>query len=251
MSTNYDELASMEELDVLMDEIEASRAVVSATAAPTTSSDVSVPVAVSSSATPATSITPRANTTQSPSISAKPLASVPAQKLSRIPVWMEERNSEEPESLKIAHFDDASLANCAVPLSFDDSGPAGGAPSLSFAEASELSFTPEHQRANTSVPYTSGRGAFASSQSSSVAPRAVRSLQEVITISFPTIEDRNCGLERLEKEKDARNYGTVILIRALENEKQVEVSGPVGSNIRGFVRKFCPDKFIQAQIKQK
>ncbi|KAB8303083.1 hypothetical protein EYC80_004536 [Monilinia laxa] len=265
MSTNYEKLASMEELDSLMDEMEASRTMVStappAAAAATTSSAasatafvaaasvVSIPAAAISSTTPAASITLRVDTSQKPSIPAKPVEPEPAQPLSKISVWMEERDPEEPESLNIAHFDDASLANCAVPLSFDDSSPAGTTSSLSFAKANPLNFIPGHQHINTAIPTTPGGNAFASSRFNSVAPRGTGSLQEVITISFQTIEGRNSCLGRLEREKGIRSDGMAISIKVLENEKQMEVSGPVGSNIRGFVREFCPNKYITASIK--
>lgn len=122
------------------------------------------------------------------------------------------------------YFDDVSLANCVVPISFDENGNSLPAPTIP------------------------GSSALASSQTSPAAARTIGPI-EVITISFPTTEARDSSLEMLEKGKEGRGDGMAISIKVLENEMQVEVSGKLGSNMRGFVIKFCAGYQVTAGLR--
>lgn len=122
------------------------------------------------------------------------------------------------------YFDDVSLANCVVPISFDENGNSLPAPTIP------------------------GSSALASSQTSSAAARTIGPI-EVITISFPTAEARDSSLEMLEKGKEGRGDGAAISFKVLKNEMQVEVSGKLGSNMRGFVIKFCAGYQVTAGLR--
>ncbi|TGO57852.1 hypothetical protein BCON_0061g00170 [Botryotinia convoluta] len=181
--------------------------------------------------------------------------------MERVP-WTDQQDKEHNAS----YFDDASLAKQAVSLSFDESEGSGAIspPAASMANALNslptkpviLDSTSEQPNAKPFTPTTPGRGKFTSPRhflaqlgtSSSVATRVPGGPREVITISFPTTGALSSGLKDLNAAKGASTGGMVISINGPIGENQVEVSGPIGSNIRGFVKRTCP-RLSEKQIK--
>ncbi|KAK6592368.1 hypothetical protein H4I95_11759 [Botrytis cinerea] len=188
-----------------------------------------------------------------------------AQKLSKISVCITENReahqsysmekipwTDQPESGFSTYFDDASLAKQAVYISFDESegSVAVSLPVTRMENAANSTpikpVTPhlstQQPRVNSFVPTTPSRDKLTGSSHLSGGPR------EVITISFPDIEALSSGLKNLNAAKKASAGGIVVSINGPIGDNQVEVSGPVGSNIRGFVRKTCP-RLSEQQIK--
>ncbi|KAF7894834.1 hypothetical protein EAF00_006648 [Botryotinia globosa] len=202
------------------------------------------------------------------------------QKLPKIPVYFtENREAHQSYSMErvpwtdqhdkertTAYFDDASLAKQAVSLSFDESEGSGAIspPAASMAYAlNSLPTKPlapnsssEQSNAKLFAPTTLGRGKSASlnpspaqvGNSNSATTRVPGGPREVITISFPTTTALSSGLKDLNAAKGASTGIMVISINGPVGENQVEVSGPIGSNIRGFVKRTCP-RLIEKQIK--
>ncbi|THV49069.1 hypothetical protein BGAL_0213g00150 [Botrytis galanthina] len=185
--------------------------------------------------------------------------------MERVP-WTDQRDKEHNS----AYFDDATLAKQAVPLSFDESEGSGAIspPAAGMANAlnalptkpAVLYSTSEQPNAKPFAPTTLGRGKSTSSshfpaqlgKSNSATTRVPGGPREVITISFPTTGALSSILKDLNTAKETRADGMVISINGPIGENQVEVSGPMGSNIRGFVKKTCPllgEKQIKAAFK--
>ncbi|KAM0314359.1 hypothetical protein ACHAO8_004727 [Botrytis cinerea] len=203
-----------------------------------------------------------------------------AQKLSKISVCITENReahqsysmekipwTDQPESEFSTYFDDASLARQAVYISFDESEGSSAVPLPVTRMENAANSTPikpvtphlstqQPRRVNSFVPTTPSRDKFTGSshlsgqldKSSSVATRIPGGPREVITISFPDIEALSSGLKNLNAAKKASAGGMVVSINGPIGDSQVEVSGPIGSNIRGFVRKTCP-RLSEQQIK--
>ncbi|KAI9643102.1 hypothetical protein NHQ30_008837 [Ciborinia camelliae] len=221
---------------------------------------------------------------QTAGIPAKSPEPIPTQILSRISVFITEGREDhqnyamerEPgwgihanNPFNTCYFDGTSIDSLVVPLSFDEPGPisshtASMANTLNstLAKPATPEFSPQHQSAtgNTFVPTTPSRNTLASSsqsrQSSPVKPSPVAAhtgggLLEVVIISFPTTQAQNSGFQRLEKEREVRDDAMAISIKILENEneKQVEVSGPAGSNIRGFAMLICHGMKVHAAMR--
>ncbi|TGO76352.1 hypothetical protein BELL_0160g00060 [Botrytis elliptica] len=194
------------------------------------------------------------------------------QKLSKIPVHItEDREAHQSYSMErdpwtdqrdkehnAAYFDDATLANQAVTLSFDESEGSGAISPPATGTANALNPLPtkpvapklssEQPKAKPFVLATPAQ----LGKSNSAATRVPGGPREVITISFPTTEALSSGLKDLNAAKEAGAGGMVISINGPIGENQVEVSGPIGSNIRGFVRRTCPrlgEKQIMAAFK--
>ncbi|QSZ32568.1 hypothetical protein DSL72_002146 [Monilinia vaccinii-corymbosi] len=153
MSTPYGDLVSIEELNFLMDELEAERTIAATVAVsisvPVASSKSTGPVTGSSSTTTTAPTSPTAHISNKPSISAMNLKTVPAQKIA-VRITDREQDQEDhtlekepdrPLKLNPAYFDDDSLANCAVLLSFNDTGVTGAASSRAAGAARALSST--------------------------------------------------------------------------------------------------------------
>ncbi|TGO90042.1 hypothetical protein BPOR_0082g00180 [Botrytis porri] len=181
--------------------------------------------------------------------------------MERVP-WTDQQDKEHNAS----YFDDASLAKQAVALSFDDSGgsSADSPPVPSMANAlNSLPTKPvapnsssEQQTTKSFAPYAPGRGKFTISSHSSaqignpssVPTRLPGGPREVITISFVNMGALTSRLKDLNAAKEASTDSMAITISGPIGDKQVEVSGPIGSNIRGFVKRNCPG-LSERQIK--
>ncbi|TGO25259.1 hypothetical protein BPAE_0084g00260 [Botrytis paeoniae] len=181
--------------------------------------------------------------------------------MERVP-WTDQQDKEHNAS----YFDDASIAKQAVSLSFDKSEGSGAIspPTASMANALNslptkpvmLDSSSEQQKTKPFVPTTPGRGKFTSSRhssaqlsnSSSVTTRVTGGPREVITISFANIGALTSGLKDLNAAKKASTGGMVISTNGPIGENQVEVSGPIGSNICSFVKRTCP-RLSEKQIK--
>ncbi|KAJ8057961.1 hypothetical protein OCU04_013135 [Sclerotinia nivalis] len=181
--------------------------------------------------------------------------------------WTSQSNS----SYNLTYFDDAGLANHVVRLSFDESSAFGaGFPrAIGMANSLDSSLTkpatpeirPQRQRAKSSIHTTPSRKTFASpgqshpdagAKPSPATVHPVGGFREVITISFPTIKACSSGLQDLDAAKGARRDNMEFSIKRLFGEMQVEVSGPAGSNIRGFVMSVCSKRYgvsIKAAMK--
>ncbi|TGO60077.1 hypothetical protein BOTNAR_0151g00180 [Botryotinia narcissicola] len=207
-----------------------------------------------------------------------------AQKLSKITVYItENREAHQSYSMErvpwtdqhdkernAAYFDDVTLAKQAVSLSFDESEGSGAISPLATSMANALNSLPTKPLAPNSsseqlnirlfTPTTLGRDKSTSlspssaqlGKSNSATTQGSGGPREVITISFPTIGALYSVLKDLNAAKESSAGGMVILINGPIGENQVEVSGPIGSNIRGFVKKTCPrlsGKQIKAAVK--
>ncbi|KAF7866749.1 hypothetical protein EAF04_005591 [Stromatinia cepivora] len=292
MFTNNNMLMSLEELESLMDEQEVAKTMTATTTRNDTSHARKPAVKALTepdagqqvSAIPTN--TSSADDSQVSGTPEKHLAPRPNLELWKIPVFITENReyhqkyametelpwiSQLNSSYNLTYFDDASLANHAVRLSFDESSSIGtGFPRvIGMAYALDSAITkpatpeirPQRQRPDSFVPNTSIRNILASSShshpdaganSSPVTVHPVGGFHEVITISFPTTKAWSSGLQDLNAAKGTRHDDIDISIKGLFGKMQVDVSGPVGRNIRGFVMNICSKRYgvnIKATIK--
>lgn len=252
---------SVEEVESLMDELEAGKTmatqistmVVTASAVTTSTTEALEHIqekqavttapkkpdaALKAQSVPAT--TSQAHTLQIPYSSSNSPEPVTSSEPTKIGVYMTKNSKKENDrryTMERAletdlynpdhhYFDNVGLTSLAVPLSFDESGtfdaPSSRAMPSKSASSSSKSSPAWVANLSSRIAHTEG------------------GLREIITISFSTLGAMLSSSRYLKQANDARGDGGVIEIKVLKKEKQLEVSGPIGSNIRGFVMRNCP-----------
>ncbi|TGO34187.1 hypothetical protein BHYA_0208g00060 [Botrytis hyacinthi] len=288
MSTIDDELMSLEELERLMDEQEMNNTMATPASASTTIALSTVNTIATATASENNSEASNERTSgttllkepykhqQTPSLPANTSGAKmskrsgtrveerkakSAQKLPKIPVyitgnreahqsysmervpWTDQRDKEH----NAAYFDDATLAKQAVPLSFDESEGSGAITPPAVSMANALNSLPTRPL----TPNSSSDSSPSSAQlgkSNSATTGVPGGPREVIAISVPTTGALSSGLKDLNAAKESSAGDMIISINRPFGENQVEVSGPIGSNIRGFVKRTCP-RLSEKQIK--